>query len=76
MRPTLSRRLRRFAMPTGVACARVAGVPAQAGAASRCDHGNRQSILKARFRVIGIGIDRGVPFSGTPGVTYTTDFGS
>ena len=185
MRPTLSRWLRRLAMPTGVACALVAVVPAQAGAASRCDHGDRsphqlsvttvrasalclingeraahglralgldsrlgeaarrhshdmvahryfahdsrsgtsfstriaatgwmngrlrwtvgenlawgtdsgstaraivatwmasrghrQNILNARFRIIGIGIDRGVPFTGAPGITYTTDFGS
>lgn len=38
---------------------------------------HRANILKPRFRVIGIGVEDGVPVAGGgAGATYTTDFGS
>jgi uncharacterized protein YkwD len=39
--------------------------------------GHRRNLLDPRFRVIGIGIAQGVPFTASAtGATYTTDFGT
>jgi uncharacterized protein YkwD len=68
---------RRWAVGENLAWGTGSGATARAIVATwMASRGHRQNILKARFRVIGIGIDRGVPFTGAPGVTYTTDFGS
>ena len=38
---------------------------------------HRDNILDGRFRVVGIGVQRGTPVAGlSDGITYTTDFGS
>jgi uncharacterized protein YkwD len=38
---------------------------------------HRRNILQPRFRVLGVGVERGTPVAGQrDGITYTTDFGS
>jgi uncharacterized protein YkwD len=52
------------------------GTAAQIERAWMASPGHRANILRREFREIGIGIAVGVPVaSGTPGATYTADFG-